>query len=200
MYFDSRNKDKVLIELTEPQTELCISISGDNLAANNITLLPKACMTKFRVFLCSFTAFGVWQQLCSTESCLLHVCVSCVSLALSRSWGGTIPIAEPVCLENLYASGLKRRLNPGNIPALDLCLEPLFLQCFLETCSSCRLSVGPSHQHSYPRMEAHGKAGLNCADSLQHLDFSTLDSLFGSHLTETIAVTKQLTKPGSNLE
>lgn len=157
-------------------------------------------MTKFKAFLCSFTASGIWQQLCSTESCLLHVCVSWVSLALSRSWGGTISIAEPVCLENLCASGLKRRLNSGNIPALDLCLEPLFLQYSLERCSSCRLSVGPPHQLSSPRMEAHGKAGLNCSDSLEHLNFSTLDSLFGSHLTETTAVTKQLTKPGSNPE
>lgn len=61
MYFDSRNKDRVLTELTEPQTELCISISGDNLTANNITLLPKACMTEFKAFLCSFMVFYIWQ-------------------------------------------------------------------------------------------------------------------------------------------
>lgn len=157
-------------------------------------------MTKFKAFLCSFTASGIWQQLCSTESCLLHVYVSWVSLALSRIWGGTISTAEPVCLEILCASGLKGRLNTGNIPALDLCREPLFLQPSLETCSSCRLSVGPPHQQSSPRMEAHGKAGLNCTDTPEHLNFSTLYSLFGSHLTETIAVTKQITKPGSNPE
>jgi len=61
MYFDSRNKDKVLIELTEPQTELCISISGENLIANNITLLPKASMTEFKTFLCSIMVFYICQ-------------------------------------------------------------------------------------------------------------------------------------------
>lgn len=156
-------------------------------------------MTKFKAFLCSFTASGVWQQLCSTESCLLHVYVSCVSLSLSRSWGGTIQIAEPVCLENLYASGSKCRLNPGNLPALDLCLEPHFFSVLWKHAAAAGF-VGPPHQQSSPRMEAHGKAGLNYTDSLEHLNFSTLGSLFGSYLTETIAVTKQLTKPGSNPE
>lgn len=89
MYFDSRNKGKVLIELTEPQTELCISISGDNLTANNITLLPKARMTEFKAF-CLFLHGVVYLAAAvqHTELPLTRVS-SCVSLAFSRRRGGT---------------------------------------------------------------------------------------------------------------